>query len=498
MTGRSAPASALVKALVAATAALLLGSTPEPAPKPVTAAGLLDDGAVLYREYTALHPGLLRYNSPASIEASYAQLRASLAAGPSLGDAFLAFTRFTASIRCGHSYPNFYNQPSAIESALFRGENRVPFYFEWRDRRMIVTRNFSSDPRIVPGSEIRSIDGTPTRTILTTLLPLARADGSNDAKRIDELGVRGDDRYEAFDIYYPLLFPSRSPSMTLDVVAPSGSRFTASVKPLTYEQRIAPIAASLSAATDPKTPLWHLQMLDPHTGYLRMPTWETYHSSFDWKADVNRIFASLVHARASKLIVDLRGNEGGTDVGSAIIAHLIAAPLPLDTYARLTRYRRVPDDLRRYLITWDSSFFDWGARAVAVNHRFFQLPAGDDSGADAIAPAAPRFSGTVIVLVDATNSSATFQFAETVQRAHLATLVGTPTGGNQRGINGGAFFFIHLPHSQIEVDLPLIGTFPSTPQPDAGISPDIIIMQTPQSIARGRDLVLERAEHLSG
>ncbi|MCS3810253.1 hypothetical protein FHY19_003321 [Xanthomonas arboricola] len=62
-------------------------------------------------------------------------------------------------------------------------------------------------------------------------------------------------------------------------------------------------------------------------------------------------------------------------------------------------------------------------------------------------------SGRVFVLTSADNSSATFEFARQLQRNGLATLVGQPTGGNLRGINGGAFFFLHLPNSHIEVDL---------------------------------------------
>ena len=48
-------------------------------------------------------------------------------------------------------------------------------------------------------------------------------------------------------------------------------------------------------------------------------------------------------------------------------------------------------------------------------------------------------------------------------------LVGQPTGGNQRGITGGAFFFLRLPNSKIEVDVPLIGQYPATEQPDGGL-----------------------------
>ncbi|RXH55350.1 hypothetical protein [Granulicella sibirica] len=89
------------------------------------------------------------------------------------------------------------------------------------------------------------------------------------------------------------------------------------------------------------------------------------------------------------------------------------------------------------------------------------------------------------------NSSATFQFAQSVQRLHLGTLVGQPTGGSQRGINGGAFFFLRLPHSGIEMDLPLIGTFPLTAAADAGVTPDVLVKATVGDVASDRDADME-------
>lgn len=76
-------------------------------------------------------------------------------------------------------------------------------------------------------------------------------------------------------------------------------------------------------------------------------------------------------------------------------------------------------------------------------------------------------------------------------RSGLATLVGQTTGGNQRGINGDAFFFLRLPHSGIELDLPIIGQFPQEPMPDAGITPDILVVPTLADVASGRDAEME-------
>ena len=113
-----------------------------------------------------------------------------------------------------------------------------------------------------------------------------------------------------------------------------------------------------------------------------------------------------------------------------------------------------------------------------------------DNAAEAIKPEGAHYSGKVFVLVDANNSSATFQFAQTVQQNRLGILVGQPTGGNQRGINGGAFFFLRLPNSKIEMDLPLIGYFPALQMPDAGLTPDILVPRTLGDIVEGRDAAL--------
>jgi len=60
--------------------------------------------------------------------------------------------------------------------------------------------------------------------------------------------------------------------------------------------------------------------------------------------------------------------------------------------------------------------------------------------------------------------------------------------GNLRGINGGAFFFLHLPHTGIEVDLPLIAYWPMTAQPDAGVTPDIVVERHPSDLAADRQM----------
>ncbi|MFN0024024.1 MAG: S41 family peptidase [Parvularculaceae bacterium] len=449
------------------------------------------DIRLLRRAYTALHPGLYRYATPAQVSARLDRLEASFAKGPALGEAYLQLSEFLASLQCGHSYANFYNQSDAVASALFNARSRLPFFFRWLDGAMIVTGG-SDDPVLAAGTEIRSINGVSAQETLKALMPYARADGGNDAKRRALLEVSGLDAYETFDIFHSLKFPPASDMIALKVrTTPGGPTRKHAVRALDLAERR---AMSASDNPDADAPQWTFAWMAERTGLLTMPGWALFNSKWDWRAFLDGVFAELADRGATGLVVDLRGNEGGLDCGHLIIARLIDKDLVIDGGDRKVRYRKVPDALNPYLDTWDNSFRDWGDDAVAVENGFYrQTKYDDDARGEVIAPMGPRFAGKVAILIDAQNSSATFQFASIVQSNRLATLIGEPTGGNKRGINGGAFFFMRLPKSGIEVDLPLIGYFPTTPQPDEGLKPDIIAAPSIEDIRSSRDRVKEKA-----
>ncbi len=445
----------------------------------------VDDIAILRRAYGELHPGLLRYSSPTEIDARLIALEQQWRSNTKLADRYLAISRFLGTIRCGHSYANFFNQTAAVSQSLFASKNRLPFDFRWFGNAMIVMRDLSG--AMPPGTRIETIDGRHTSAILAALMPLARADGSNDAKRRQLLSVVGEDDFKSFDIFYPLVFPVGS-RFAIRARTPAGKLLTLALDPIDLETRRQQRIKKPSLDAD--GPQWTVTY-HGKSAVLKMDGWALYNSKWDWRSWLDTEFAEMARRGTDRLIIDIRENEGGEDCGNVIIAHLIDAALPLDGYRRRTRYRRVPDDLVPYLDTWDFSFRDWGDDATRADDRFYDLKS---ESADAqIAPRGSRFRGKVIVLTSPENSSATFQFANLIQRHRLGMLVGEATGGNLRGINGGAFFFLRLPESGLEVDLPLIGTFPTRPEPDRGLLPDIAVPQTARDVAIGRDGALEKA-----
>lgn len=449
------------------------------------------DVEVLRQAWTTIHPGLYRYITPEALEARLQALATDWRAPGDFRGRFLALTRVTAAVKCGHTYPSPYNGGEPVRSRLYPDRTLVPFAFRWLERQMVVTRDHSAEAAFPPGTVITAIDGVPTGALLEQLIPLARADGGNDAKRVSLMEMRGDDRFETFDIHLPLILPLRDRAVFDRAgMAPVAAGL------LTLAERQAPLAAVAQAAPDANP--WTLDKGDDGIHRLTMPGWALYNSAFRWEAWLGRVMDDLSAEGARGLIVDLRGNEGGLDCGNVILSRLIERDLPLSRTQRYTRYRRVPDALRPHLNTWDSSFYDWGLAASGPDqdgiYRLTRL--GDLIEGQVIRRRGRRYTGPVVVLCDSSNSSATFQFAAAVKDNGLATLVGEPTGGNRRGINGGAFFFLKLPASGIVIDLPLIAGFPTTPQPDSGIDPDVPVATTAEDVRLGRDPQMHAATRL--
>jgi hypothetical protein len=165
--------------LLALASALFPIAAPQLAAAPPTrvipSADLQTDLAVLRQAYEELHPGLYRYSGKAEMGKKFEALSKQFRRDLSLPDAYLALSAFAAQVKCGHTYPNFFKQSKEIVDALFRGQNRVPFYFRWLKGQMVVTRDFTPGHVQPRGTKVLSINGTPVRSIMTRLMTIARA-----------------------------------------------------------------------------------------------------------------------------------------------------------------------------------------------------------------------------------------------------------------------------------------------------------------------------------
>ncbi|WP_308813930.1 S41 family peptidase [Sphingomonas sp. GV3] len=452
------------------------------------AAPAADDVAVL-RAAMSIHPGLYRYLTPHDVERAFAAFEHDYLAGMQRGSldvCYLALSRFLTALRCGHSYPNFFNQTDPTVKALFDRPTRLPFDFEWLGSEMVVTADHSDTGALPRGTRITAVNGGSTARMLERLMPFTRADGHNDGKRRSLLGVRGAEDIEYFDVFQGLLMPPAGGVHHIAATRPDGRETQVEVPAIGLAARQATMTRVRETSDSAR---WSYAVRADGVAVLDMPGWAMWNSKWDWRSWLSDRLDDAAHTRG--LIIDLRRNEGGDDCGDPILARLIDRDLAGWPFTPKVRFREVPASLAPLVTTWDDRFRRLGVGGEDLGDGWFALPKRE-----ALAPIRPdtkRLRVPVAALIGPANSSATFGFVNAARNSGRIRLFGEPTGGNRRGINGGGFFFTKLPGSAIEFDLPLIGYFPDKPQPDAGIAPDVSIPTTAAAIAAGADPALEAA-----
>ncbi|MDI4633692.1 hypothetical protein J7U46_11580 [Pelomonas sp. V22] len=457
--------------------------------EPLSADQAAREVRILTKALNSLHPALTKYRSQVEISAAFARFEQRGQAARSAAEMYLAATELAAAIRCGHTWTNVLNQAGAAKTGLLEPANKLPLLLGLVEGRWLVLA--SADPAVAAGDEVLAVDGVGAAQMVERLMPYLRADGSSDGKRLRQLSHDRND-YSQLDMLWPLLSPPQEGRYRVELRRASGERLTLALQAVSLSEREA--ALSARGRLTPPSEAWTFKV-DGDVATLTMPSWSVWNSKFDWAAFIDESFARLKREQVPHLVIDIRANEGGDGaVGNRLLSHLIREPLSYQRLQNVSSYERVPYALARYLDTWDYSFFDRTGDVepitVGTAAGKFRLKS-KASSPGLITPVATPYAGQAFVLVGAENSSATFVFADFVQRAHAATLVGQPTGGNQRGLNGGQLAWVVLPHSGVAVDIPLLAAAYTEATPDASVTPELLVQPSFAAAAAGRDLEME-------
>ena len=456
---------------------------------------LTTDFTILKKTLLTIHPGLYRYRTKFEMDSIFDHFQSVFSQPLSYQEAFLNLTRMTSAIQCGHTFTSFYNQNGLLNEVVLNQKDKLPFVFRVLNEKMIITESIVENHDLPRGTEILAIDGVSTPVLLKETASLVKADGANDAKRYADLNTFGvGDYFEVFDCYFPLLFPPNNQQYRLKIKKPN-SDHTEDLNVSTVS-RLQRKNALINQNPDHPTKadqLWKFEFWDNNTAYLQLGTFDVFQLSFEWREFLKNAFDEIRKRKTKNLVLDIRWNEGGQDevllfIGQNITKELITIPQRND----LVRYNKISSELKPHLSTWDNTFFDLSQRTKPYNNDYFLLTGANTT---AIKPFNNAFEGNIYLLVNASNSSATFYFAEIAKENKLATLIGETTGGSQKGLNAGTMFFLRLPNSQIEVDIPIVGTF-SDHKPFGGIQPDIVVTESYEDIVKGEDKVLIHTKSL--
>lgn len=441
------------------------------------------DLTFLRRALEEVHPGLYCYTPQDSLDQAFARAAAQLT-HPLDEQAFWRILQpLVVRVHCGHTRV----QHSAAYRAWARQQPHYYFSFTVavRQDRLFVAENQSADPSLRPGTELLALEGHPAREVLPCLRALISADGYGTGFQDQELEAG------FFDDYYATLYEAK-PTYRLTVrdstgqvrelaplprPAPSPSAGAQPVAPLTAAQAAARRLARLHTVEYPADL--------PATAILRL-------RSFDYEVDYQAfhaaVFTELARRRTKRLVLDLRGNPGGSN---ALAVDLLKYLLP--SAFVLTKSARARVVLPSFMSADSSSHAYFDTTQVR------RLPDGTLTQASAaVGRQLPyrqhRFRGQIIVLVDGGTFSAASSFAASLRAQRRVLILGQETGGTEAGLNGGVISRVALPQTQMVLQLPhfRLLTACRAPRLGRGVQPDVEVVPTPRQAATHADAILSQ------
>lgn len=468
---------------------------------------LMADYFLIEEAILEVHPGTYRYNDRVSIDRGLSELRTAFQNPLTYGEAYLAMSKLTALIKCDHTKVGFNNQNRTVNSVIHRQADKLPFTFRWVGDKMIVINSVAdgSEGALERGSEVLQINGIDVSQIQKNMLPYIAADGSTDKNRIRKMEVDGYDfRYNAFDVFFPLLVPLQGQKIDLSF-RKHGLKTVEHIEVslITREERAEKLAMKYPEFPENRDEMWSFEILEGDIGLLTINSfgligWKAM--TIDYKAYLEGVFKELSSKKIENLIIDIRENNGGNDEMSVeLFSYLDIKKSIASKVLRegRTRYLQFPETLKPYVQTWGDNpwFFELETNDVSSDSTYYIFKQSPDS--DSFKKKKKYvFKGNVYMLTSSANTSLAFYTAQNFKRQKLGLLIGQETGGNVRGINGGQILFLRLPNSGIEIDMPVMGGFAYGDQPDSGVVPDIEVKPSLEDIVNRTDVELNTALRL--
>lgn len=226
--------------------------------------------------------------------------------------------------------------------------------------------------------------------------------------------------------------------------------------------------------------------LGSESAYLKLETvmYENYQMIHD------TIFEYLASNKKKNLIIDLRGNGGGSQIVYLdLLTHLSSDSLRIEMVKRDESGSKI-FNLKRQKGKPSKKFYN----------RFEKIENGTKFFINPLPPKATIFKGNLYVLIDGGTASGASQLASFLKNKMSAICIGQETGGGETGNNGHGYDQLELPNSKITINWPRYNVKLDLPISInlRGVKPNFEIRYDAKSYLLNRDLEMEKIFQLIG
>ncbi|NUN99005.1 MAG: S41 family peptidase [Saprospiraceae bacterium] len=437
---------------------------------PYSTAQLKADLEFLHAALKKSHPGLYSYSTKEEIDAQFNSLAAQLPATMSGLEFYEYLTPLCAKIKDGHTLFN----PAETVTAYHNENSRFfPFKIHWDGIKMFVALNYAATDEIDNGAEIVAINETPAFEIIEYCLLRMMRDGESPAYPIWVLNNWFNEYYSyfyghptEFAIHYRL---GKGPIQTKTIQALS--------KKSIFENRSKRYPdQAFSRTADQKEGNGLVLKIDRELKYAILTIKdfdntileETYKQPF--KKTIEQYFSQIEAGGVTKLILDLRNNQGGdVENGRLLLSWLMNVPFQL-----VAGYAKVNEP---------------GETTEAKRNKPCK---GPEMGV--FQPKSRAFKGELYVLINGGSFSNSGMVGAALQFYKRGLLIGEETGGNQHLLCGNEEILL-LPNTRISVAIPTLQyqIRKADKLSGHGVIPDIVIKPSIRELIKGGDEILNHA-----
>ena len=234
------------------------------------------------------------------------------------------------------------------------------------------------------------------------------------------------------------------------------------------------------------------------TAYFRID------DSHVFKDSIQKYFQKILDSGTQYLIIDLRGGGGIREEEhvAELYSYLVSEPFRVyePTQVKSNDYKLFDKDFTykpyaKSLKQIKENFFD--KLVDSGNGYYLWQP---ESYMGLIKPADLQFKGTIYILVDGRNYSASTDFTSIASELNNVFIVGEETGGEYRSYISGTMFGLVLPNSKIGVKIPTWKSIMAINENPAnrgrGVLPDFPLAESLNDFVNGRDAIKEYAYEL--
>ncbi|HAA18675.1 MAG TPA: hypothetical protein DCR93_11525 [Cytophagales bacterium] len=431
----------------------------------------------LFDELARKHPGFYRYVTPTDYQRAIDSVLTQIDRPMTELEVYRLVKPLIAKMGCLHTGIMV---SDATMTRLNAVPNVMPLQVSYQEGAVFVTRGLHDDLVGQEGAEVLSVNGRPMVEVYQQLLAHIPMDGHN------QTGKHAILRSEFALWYRTLISDTTSFSLRL---RQSGEEFSVIVPAI--------LSADFpSFETQPQDPL-QFEIREGY-GWLRIQSFaKSYHreQGTRFKAVIDDAFQVLREESMDTLVIDLRGNTGGTDsYASYLVSHLLsgqysywdrievvpAVAQDVKGTARLFYGKPLPPTSSQDTL-WHWQKSGWFTREF----DYYQIQKA----------VTQPYQGVVYVLIDGLCMSSCADVAAVLHHQGRATFLGEETGGGYQGNTSGMIPSVEL-DTGLRVDIPLLkytNAVNPTVNVGRGTIPDVMV---PQALYEKEDATLAAFERL--